>query len=65
MNAVEMTVIFGMISLALICWIITKAIEVYVIVFIIDMRAKIREAEKGKATGKSCNDLKLEVHTQE
>jgi len=65
MNSVEITVIVGMVSLALLCWIITKAIEVYVIVFIVDMRAKIREAEKVKATGKSCNDLKLEVHTQE
>lgn len=65
MNAVEMTVIVGMISLALICWIITKAIEVYVIVFIVDMRARLRETNKEKATGKSCNDLKLEVHTQE
>ncbi len=65
MNSVEMTVIVGMISLALLCWIITKAIEVYVIVFIVDMRTRLRETDKEKTTVKSCNELQLEVHSQE
>lgn len=65
MNSVEITVVVGMASLALLAWIITKAIEVYVIVFIVDMRARLRETDKEKTTVKSCNDLKLEVHTQD
>ena len=48
MNSVEITVIVGMMSLALLAWIITKAIEVYVIVFIVDMRTRLRETDKEK-----------------
>ena len=65
MNVVEQTLAMGMIAIIVMAVLAVEIIRIKLIVFILDAKASIREAEKSQLDSRRGQDLKLEVHSQE
>ncbi len=65
MNVVEQTLTMGMIAIIVMAVLAIEIIRIKLIVFILDAKTAINEAEKHQLESRRGQDLKLEVHSQE